>query len=1063
MSRVGTLCGVFGLLAYCLGAQCIFPTVKVACPNGDSDCAASSKCDSCSTCTCGTDGNCLFAAKTCPTGQECDAADGACKTPCTAATAAADCNDTDGCTVDACGTDGFCTTSGATDCDDSDACTTDTCVSPGGCVHTAIDCDDSIACTDDGCAAGACTHTDNCAAGSACNQTTGLCVLACDSADVCDDGDACTDDSCVNHACSNTAKDCDDTVACTDDACDAGTCTHTDNCTAPETCNTTTGLCEAAPICVTDADCAETPTELFCNGVATCDTTTGNCVAGTRPCGDTKADGTVGACGDAGVTESCAEGDAAEVCTACPPITLDCTLAQDNIAGTTGNDTFSCLLLFNAPSGTQIASLQTGDSLNGLAGADTLNATLNGGTVVPTSIAGIETLNLTAFAASTLTGTGISGVDTINSVNSVATLTVGGLQELADFGFSGVNDATVGLNLTFATAAVTSGSTDTITGTLNGSTVGTVNITTGATNGFETVDLVSSGSTANTLTTLTQTTGTSMATCNISGTQALTLTVMPATIRTYNASTLTGALTLGAGTTAATYVSFAAVDIANMTGGTGNDTFIFAGTLDSTDADQTGEKIDGGAGTDIVQASFAASIGTALPLQNIEELRFNATASSISLNIGSSNTALKTFTNDADGTANTVTLLNVPHSPTTVLNFRGTGSAAAQTFDTVTYTATGVTGASDALTVGVNNRGTALNTSGTTNQFTVGTLTADNVEVFTVNVTDGPVASFGLSATGMTSFTINAAATGAGNSSVTMPSLLTTAGADTITTINASGVTGNFTVTAAVADVASGASITLGAGDDTISIAGSGGSNITISGGAGGDTITGSAQADIINGEAGNDTLNGGAGNDIINGGAGNDIINGGAGADTLTGGSESDTFRFDNSVASGAPALADVVTDWTDGTDFISISEGATFGAGAVGFAQGGGAAGSLATTANGGVTILSIVQSSGATAVGGATQFIKLTTGVATAASDQATFNAAIGTSTITGLTGSTSMVGSYYDTTTLQAVIIDIDATAGVATTIETGDTIRVIARITMSAATYVLFTGADLGVF
>ncbi|MEK7711410.1 MAG: calcium-binding protein [Planctomycetota bacterium] len=637
-----------------------------------------------------------------------------------------------------------------------------------------------------------------------------------------------------------------------------------------------------------------------------------------------------------------------------------------------------------------------------------------------------------------------------------------GLQETTDWGFSGVNDATVGLALTFATAAVTSGSTDTITGTLTGSIVGTVGITTAATNGFETVALVSSGASANTLTTLTQTTGTSMVTANISGTQNLTLTVAPTTIRTYNASTLTGNLTLGAGTTAAAYVSFAAVDIANMTGGTGNDTFIFAGTLDGTDADQTGEKIDGGAGTDIVQGSFGASIGTALPLQNVEELRFNATASGISLNIGSSNTTLKTFTNDADGTANTATLLNVPHSATTVLNFRGTATQIAQVFDTLTYTGTGVTGSSDALTININNRGTALNTSGTTNQFTVGTVTADSVEVFTVAATDGPVAAFALSATGMTSFTISAAATGAGNSSVTMPTLLTTGGADSITTINASGVTGNFSVTAAVADVASGASITLGAGDDTLSIAGSGGSNATISAGAGGDTITGTAQADIINGEAGNDTLTGGAGTDTINGGAGNDTINGGAGADTLTGGSEADTFRFADSTASGAPATVDVVSDWTDGTDFISISEGATFAAGgAEGFAQAGGVAGTLAVTANGGVTILSLAVNGAAQAVG-AGQFIKLTTGTATAASDQATFNAAIGTGTITGLTADTLMVGSYYDTTTGQAVIIEIDS-GGASTVLETADVVRVLARVTMTAAAYTTFTGADLGVF
>jgi len=1073
MSRVGTLGGVFGVVLFSLGmtqvGSCFGPR-PVACTTATvlEDCNDDDPCttDTCVVAADATEGECANTDIECPSGQECDG--GTCKTPCDTAD---ECDDADACTDDAC-TDGFCgNTNNTAACDDLDACTENDACAEGVCAGAALVCDDGLFCN----GTETCDVATGCVDGTApcdaltetCNEDTDACVLTCVVGDLCDDADPCTDDACVDGACANTAKDCDDSVACTDDSCDAATgdCVNADNCTAPETCNLTTGLCVAEAACTDDAGCDD---GLFCNGLETCDLTdpaNGVCVDGTRPCADTIADGTVGACGDEGVTQTCAEGDTAAVCTDCPPITLDFTLAQDNLTGTTGNDTFSAPLLFNPAGGNQVASLQTGDSANGLAGADVLNATLNGTLTVPTALAGIETLNFTVFAATGVNATGISGVDTINSTNSVATLTVTGLQELTDFGFSGVNDATVGMALTFATTAITSGSTDTITGTLTGSTVGTVAITTAAANGFETVALVSSGSTANTLTTLTQTTGTTMATCNISGTQALTLTVMPATIRTYDASTLTGALTLGAGTTAATYASFAAVDIANMTGGTGNDTFIFAGTLDGTDADQTGEKIDGGAGTDIVQGSFAASIGTALPLQNVEELRFNATASGISLNIGSSNTALKTFTNDADGTANTVTLLNVPHSATTVLNFRGTATQAAQVFDTVTYTGTGVTGSSDALTVNINNRGTALNTSGTTNQFTVGTLTADSVEVFTVAATDGPVAAFSLSATGMTSFTITAASTGAGTSAVTMPLLRTTAGADTITTINASGVTGNFTLTAACADVANGASITLGVGDDTLSIAGSGGANITISAGAGGDTITGSDQADIINGEAGNDTLSGGLGNDIINGGAGNDTINGGGGQDTLTGGSETDTFRFDNSVTSGAPALVDVVTDWTDGTDFISISGGDTFGAGgATGLAQGAGAAGTLVTTANGGVVIQTVAQSAGAAALVGGTQFIKLTTGVTTQASDQLTFDAAIGTSTITALNAATTaMVGSYYDTTTGQAVIFEIETGAVTPTVIQTADVIRVIARVTMSAATYVLFTGADLGVY
>jgi hypothetical protein len=761
--------------------------------------------------------------------------------------------------------------------------------------------------------------------------------------------------------------------------------------------------------------------------------------------------------------ENCApcevcDGASAE-CTSPGP--FEFTTSTDELTGTDCDDTFNAPLVFNPSSGTQIATLQTGDRANGLGGVDVLNVTFNAAsTVVPASITGIETINLTNFAGgtATLSAGNISGVDTFNSVSSVDDVAVTNIQELADWGMSTINNTAVDLSLTFGLASITSGSSDAITGTLNGANAGTVTITTAVANGFETLDLVSSGSSANTLANITQTTGTSMVTGNISGAQALTLKVMPNTITTYNASTLTGALTLGSGTSTADYVGFATANMKNITGGTGNDTFIFGTTFDGNDFANTGETLNGGTGTDVFQASFGATIGTGLRLSGIEELRLNAIANVVSINL-TGVSGLTTATIEADGTSNSsFALLNISGSPLPTLQFRGNGTQAAQVSDGVVYQATGVTGSSDSLSINVNNRGMPLNATGAANAHVIGSgLAIPGIEVIAVTVADGPAVFSGIVASTLTSFTVTA------SSNLTLGTVNdgATGGTSSIVSVNLSAVTGNSSST--FSDLGSGASVTLGAGNDTFSSAGSAGTSATISGGAGNDIITGAdLSADVINGEGGNDILFGGSGNDTINGGAGNDIINGGAGADTLTGGADADTFRFDNSVVSGAPAVADVVTDWTDGTDFISISEGATFGAGAVGFAQGGGAAGSLAVTANSGVTILNIAQSAGATAVGGG-QFVKLTTGVARAASDQATFNSAIGTATVTGLTASTSMVSSYYDTTTGQAVIIDIDATATTNTTIESGDTIRVIARITMSAANYANFTGADLGVY
>jgi hypothetical protein len=63
-----------------------------------------------------------------------------------------------------------------------------------------------------------------------------------------------------------------------------------------------------------------------------------------------------------------------------------------------------------------------------------------------------------------------------------------------------------------------------------------------------------------------------------------------------------------------------------------------------------------------------------------------------------------------------------------------------------------------------------------------------------------------------------------------------------------------------------------------------------------------------------------------------------------------------------------------------------------------------------------------------------------VAAGATDQATFNTAIGTATITGVTAVTSCMGSFYDTTNGQAVIFDALSTATSTTVIETSNVIR-----------------------
>ena len=99
-----------------------------------------------------------------------------------------------------------------------------------------------------------------------------------------------------------------------------------------------------------------------------------------------------------------------------------------------------------------------------------------------------------------------------------------------------------------------------------------------------------------------------------------------------------------------------------------------------------------------------------------------------------------------------------------------------------------------------------------------------------------------------------------------------------------------------------------------------------IEGTSGNDTLNGTAGDDVILGFAGSDTLNGLAGNDTLDGGAGSDSLDGGTGADTLTGGSGSDRFDYAEGDGGATVALADVITDFEDGTDMIGLTGGLTF-----------------------------------------------------------------------------------------------------------------------------------------
>src|SRR5262249_24073681 len=121
-----------------------------------------------------------------------------CSTTITVQCNSALCDDSNGCTDDACSSpSGQCVfTPNTASCDDGDPRTVDAVCSGGSCQGTGTTCNDNSPCTDDSCAGGTCTHTNN--------------TATCDDGNACTVGDVCSGGSCQP----GPLKDCADTNPC---------------------------------------------------------------------------------------------------------------------------------------------------------------------------------------------------------------------------------------------------------------------------------------------------------------------------------------------------------------------------------------------------------------------------------------------------------------------------------------------------------------------------------------------------------------------------------------------------------------------------------------------------------------------------------------------------------------------------------------------------------------------------------------------------------------------------------------------------------------------------------
>ena len=99
-----------------------------------------------------------------------------------------------------------------------------------------------------------------------------------------------------------------------------------------------------------------------------------------------------------------------------------------------------------------------------------------------------------------------------------------------------------------------------------------------------------------------------------------------------------------------------------------------------------------------------------------------------------------------------------------------------------------------------------------------------------------------------------------------------------------------------------------------------------LSGLAGDDKLYGYGASDVLKGGDGDDTLYGGDGSDNLQAGAGDDKLDGGTGADTIITGSGSDQIILRAGDGGNELSDADIITDFTDGSDDFGLTNSLSF-----------------------------------------------------------------------------------------------------------------------------------------
>lgn len=468
-----------------------------------------------------------------------------------------------------------------------------------------------------------------------------------------------------------------------------------------------------------------------------------------------------------------------------PCLTGSLTNGIDNLTGDSGNNTFIGDAAFTSAA----------DQINGGAGTDTFKLFAGANLTLP-QLTNVENLLVVGGTVATGNVAGVAGLTNVefDAQGADLALTLTGAQTAK---FSNNNGTTV-YNETLNYGATDAAASVVLNGVGKVGTAATVTVEGAA---LATLNLSSTGA-ANNIS-LANAAG-KLATLNISGNQAITVADALAGLKTINASTATGNVTIDQS-------AIAADNQLTFTGGAGNDKVIFKAGFLNAGVPATADVLDGGAGIDTLSIADATPVYAAInAAKNFEVLGLTA-AGATTVDAGQL-TSLKAFSLDANAIQ-------------TISNMATGSTVAVTTAHAANINLSSATGVQDlGLTIGVAGKAGVA---------------AGDINVGQTNIA---LSSLGDGITGNSIVKLgnadNSVITVTGNNNLTITDPLS--GTAIGSKVDASALTGKLSVIgSAKNDILIG-----GSNDDTL---GGGAGVNTLTGGAGKDTfvITGSVYGDL--------------------------------------------------------------------------------------------------------------------------------------------------------------------------------------------------------------------------